>query len=251
MIKLSAVIITYNEVVHIEPLIKNLDFVDEIVVVDSYSTDGTFEKLQEYSTIKLFQKKFESFPNQKNFAISKAKNNWILFIDADERIKENGKKEIINKIQNTDKVAFWARFIYYFGTKKIRFSGFQSTKTIRVFNKTKCYYEKSTLVHEVLIYQGKTGTLKHKVDHYSYRDYNHYKSKILHYSNLKALNHYHKNKSMGFLLMTVKVFYRFVNHYFIRLGVLDGKVGLQISYLNALGIYYRYRKLKSLKKEKT
>lgn len=247
-VKLSAVIITFNEAIHINQLLENLNFVDEIIVVDSYSTDGTYEKLLQHDNVKVFQKKFESFPSQKNFALSKASHDWVLFIDADERIKEKGKEEILNLIQDTDKVAFWARFDYYFGDKRIRFSGYQSTKTIRLFNKTKCHYDNSTLVHEILIFNGKTDFLKHKVTHYSFRDYNHYKSKILHYSKLKALNHHNKNKSMGFLLMIVKVIYRFVNHYFIRLGILDGKVGLQISYLNAYGIFHRYKVLKDLRR---
>lgn len=251
MIKLSAVIITYNEIAHIEQLINNLDFVDEIIFVDSYSVDGTFEKLQEYNSIQIYQKKFENFPNQKNFAISKTKHDWILFLDADERIKENGKKEIVDLIQNTDKVAFWAKFVYFFGKKRIRFSGFQSTKTIRVFNKKYCYYDQSTLVHEVLKYNGKTGVLKNKIDHYSFRNFTHYKSKMIHYSNLKALNHFSKNKRMGFALMVFKVIYRFINHYFIRLGIFDGITGIQISYLNSLGIYYRYKKLKELHKQPT
>ncbi|MEX0997670.1 MAG: glycosyltransferase family 2 protein [Flavobacteriaceae bacterium] len=246
MAKLSAVIITFNEIVHVSQLIENLNFVDEIVVVDSFSNDGTFEKLKEYKTIKLFQKQFENFPNQKNFALSKTENDWVLFIDADERIKEKGKKEIIELIQHTDKVAFWAKFNYYFKDKRLRFSGFQTTKTVRVFDKTKCHYDESILVHEVLRFNGETGMLKNKIDHYSIRNYTHYKSKMIRYANLKAVNHFNRNKKMGAIMMVFKTVYRFVNHYFIRLGILDGLTGLQISYLNAMGIYYRYKKLREL-----
>ncbi|PIQ18223.1 MAG: hypothetical protein COW66_07440 [Flavobacteriaceae bacterium CG18_big_fil_WC_8_21_14_2_50_34_36] len=245
-VKISAVIITLNEEEHIDALIKNLDFVEEIIFVDSYSTDKTFEKLSSYPNIQKYQKEFLNFPSQKNFALSKASNDWVLFMDADERITQNGKEEILNLLTNTDKVAFWGKFQYYFGNKKINFSGFQTAKSIRLFRKTKCLYDASIPVHENLIVEGKIGTLQNKILHYSFKNYTHYKSKMEHYANLIARHNFEKNKKMSFPLMLLKYAYRFINHYILRLGILDGKIGLKISYLNAYGIYFRYKILKKL-----
>ncbi len=231
---------------HIDALISNLHFVDEIVFVDSFSTDGTVEKIQSQTGVAFYQKKFESFPSQKNFALSKATHDWILFIDADERVSDKGVEEILHLVKNTSHNAFWARFQYYFGEKKIRFSGLQSARSVRLFRKSKCSYDTGKLVHEALIIEGSSGELKYKFKHYNFRDFEHYKSKIRIYAQLKAKNHFNQGKKPSFLLACLKCVYRFINHYILRLGILDGKVGFVISYLNAYGIIYRYKVLKEL-----
>ena len=105
--KISALIIVYNEINHIDDLITHLDFVNEIIVIDAYSDDGTFEKLKTYQNVKVIQREFKDFANQRNFAISQAKHEWILFIDADERIPVTLKQEILNAVNSkNDTVAY-------------------------------------------------------------------------------------------------------------------------------------------------
>ncbi len=196
--KISALLITYNEIVNVEFVINNLLFVDEIIVVDSFSTDGTYEKLKEFENVKVYQNEFLNFANQKNFAISKASNDWILFIDADERISDNGKQEINGAVNNDSITAYWARFQYFFGDKAIKYSGFQTARSVRLFRKSKCKYDESKIVHEKLMINGESGELVNKLDHYSFRDYEHYKHKMQHYAKLKATYLFNKNKNEQF-----------------------------------------------------
>lgn len=251
MSKLTALVITYNELPHVEELISNISFADECIVVDSYSTDGTFEKLKTYNNIKVHQREFRNFTDQKNFALSLATNDWLLFIDADERLTNKGINEI-KSIINTESeyVAYWAHFQYYFGETPIKFSGFQTAKSYRLFRKSKCLFDKQKTVHESLIVKGKSGILKNKIIHYSFRDYNHYKDKMKLYAHLKAKKLFEKGKKSSLLKKLIKPPYRFFNHYIMRLGILDGKVGYQISTLNAYEVAERFRELDRLNKTK-
>lgn len=250
MTKLTALIITYNEIVHVDELISNISFADECIIVDSYSTDGTFEKLKTYDNVKVHQREFKNFADQKNFALSLASNDWVLFLDADERLTEEGINEVRKTINGESEfVAYWARFQYYFGEKPIKFSGFQTAKSYRLFKKSKCQFDTQKAVHEALIVNGESSTLKNKIIHYSFRDYNHYKEKMSLYAHLKAKKLFENGKTSSFFKKTFKPLYRFFNHYVIRLGILDGKVGYHISVLNAYEVTERFRKLDQLNRE--
>lgn len=247
-VKLSALIITFNEAIHVDAFVKNLSFADEIIVVDNYSTDGTFEKLKIHKNVRVFQHKFESFSKQKNIAISKVSNDWVLFTDADERVSEKFKEDVIKHINTPDNpiVAYYGLFRYYFGKTPIRFSGFQTAKSFRLFKTSKCRYDESLPVHEDLIVDGDVGLITHKIDHYSFRDYEHYKQKMTTYAELKAKQLHEKGKTVSPIMVSLKIAYRFFNHYIMRLGILDGKVGYQISKLNAYEVKKRYEELKRL-----
>ncbi len=248
MSKLTALVITYNEYIHIDSLIKNIDFADEIIFVDSFSYDGTFEKLQNYDNVTTYQHHFKNFPDQKNFALQKVSNDWVLFIDADERVPPKLKQEILDVLKKPSKdiSAYYCKFQYFFGNKPIKFSGFQTAKSFRLFKTSKCRYDDSRPVHERLIVDGNTTTLQHKILHYSFRDYEHYKSKMAQYAVLKAKELHKKGETVSFFKSKVKPLYRFFNHYIMRLGILDGKVGYDISKLNAFEVNHRYKELQRL-----
>ncbi|PNQ73321.1 glycosyl transferase [Hanstruepera neustonica] len=250
MPKLSAVVITYNEAPNIDALIENLAFADEIVVIDSFSSDDTLQKLQNFKHIKTYQNTFKNFPNQKNFALSKATYDWVLFLDADERLTNELRDEILKEISkpNNPIVAYYGLFQYFFGKKPIKFSGFQSAKSFRLFKKSVCKYDESRPVHEHLIVKGKTEVLSNKILHYSFRSYDHYKEKMTQYAILKANKLHKQGKTANPLIKYIKIYYRFFNHYIMRLGILDGKVGYQISKLNAYEVKKRYDELKRLNK---
>ena len=174
--KISVLIITFNEIKHIENVIKNIGFADEIIVVDSYSTDGTFEKLQKFKNVKVIQRKFKNFADQRNFALQQATNNWILFIDADELIPEKLKNEILAEINNPDgTVAFMVKRLYFFKQKRIRFSGFQTDTTYRLFQNGKVKYIEDKIVHEMPQIDGKCKLLKNNMLHYCFDSTAHYK----------------------------------------------------------------------------
>lgn len=249
--KITGLVITLNEEKNIQSVIENLNFVDELIVVDSFSTDKTTDIIKNYPHVKLVQNVFENYTAQRNLALSFASNEWVLFLDADERIPQALKDEICSTVKNPeacDAYYFFRKF--FFKDKPLHFSGLQTDKNIRLFKKDKGYYIPDRLVHEILKVEGSKGILKNKLIHYSYSDYNSYKSKMIYYAHLKAKEMFQKNLKPSFFIFWIKAIYKFFLKYFIRLGILDGKKGIIVCYLNALSIYKRYPELVLLYKNK-
>ncbi|MEP3836353.1 MAG: glycosyltransferase family 2 protein [Algibacter sp.] len=245
--KISVLIITFNEIKHIESVIKNVSFAQEIIVVDSFSTDGTFEKLQQFKNVKALQRPFKNFADQRNFALQQANHNWILFIDADERIPEPLKNEILEEINNPDgTVAFMVKRLYFFKQKRIRFSGFQTDTTYRLFKKGTVTYIEDKIVHEMPKIDGKSKLCKNTMLHYCFDSAAYYKSKMEHYAQLKALELFNKGKKSNAYHLYLHPVIKFITNYIFRLGILDGKEGFQICYLSAYGVHFRYQELKKL-----
>jgi len=248
--KLSVAIITYNEIDYIEKCIAAVSFADEIVVVDSYSADGTYEFLQSHPQVRVLQHTFENFTLQKSFALEQVQHNWVLFIDADEIVTADLRDEITEiLLKPTDKVAYWFYRQFMFQQQKLSYSGWQTDKNFRLFKKSNVKFLDSKIVHETLEVDGEVGVLKNKLIHYCYKNFEDYKSKMLKYGKLKAVQAFYTEKKFSYVFMVLKPSWKFFNHYFLRLGFLDGKKGLIISYLNALGVYARYKELKNLEKK--
>lgn len=246
-ITLTGLMIVKNEVHHIEEAIKSLSFCDEIVVVDGFSTDGTFEKLKSYSQVTVLQHKFKNFTDQRNFSLKQATKDWILILDADERITKALREEILATITNPKGVnGFMIRRQHYFDKKPIRFSGFQTDTTYRLFKNGCVIYDENKLVHEMPIVSGKSAILKEKMPHYSIASTKNFKAKMEQYAFLKAKELHQKGKKTTLWHLTIRPFFKFFFNYFIRLGILDGKEGFQICYLQAYGVYYRYKQLQKI-----
>lgn len=248
--KLSVLIITLNEEEHLKALLSDLDFADEIIIVDSYSTDETEIIAKTFPKVKFIKNKFENFSFQRNFAISQAKNDWILFLDADEVLTPELKQEIIETLQtNSTYAAYFFERIFMFENTILKYSGNQTDKIFRLFNKKSAKYDEKRLVHEKLIVNGKVGFLKNKLIHYSYSSYDDYKQKIIFYGKFKAQEKFTKKVKPNLLLQFLHPSYNFLFNYFIRLGFLDGKKGILVCYLNSYCIVIRYRELKKLWKQ--
>jgi ADP-heptose:LPS heptosyltransferase len=245
---LTALIITYNEEHNIKEVIENIDFADEIIIVDSFSSDKTVEIAKSFSKVQVVQHPFKNYALQRNYAIQLAKNPWIIFLDADERITIDLKKEIIRTIQKnnaSDAYLFYRTFM--FKNSRLRFSSWQTDKIIRLFQKDKAYYSEQKIVHEKLIVTGEVGKLKNKLTHYSYNNYSSYKQKMISYGKLKANEEFNKGTNPTFFHYYIRPLYQFLYQYLIRFGVFDGKKGLIICYLNALSVYVRFQELKKIK----
>ncbi|TRZ42791.1 glycosyltransferase family 2 protein [Robertkochia solimangrovi] len=245
--KLSAVIITYNEIGYIKDCIDSIRFADEIIVVDSYSTDGTWEWLEKDPDVKSVQHPFRNFTEQKSYALSLAKHDWIYFIDADERITPPLQEEIIATINNPEALeAYWNYRLFMYKNERLHFSGWQTDKVHRLFRKSRCKFTDTRIVHETLEVDGTEGKLREKLIHYSFKDYEDYKGKMISYGRLKARESFEKGKKWNWFAQTLKPFWRFFHHYILRLGILDGKKGMTICYLNALGVHERFKELKKI-----
>lgn len=239
--KITALAITLNEEQNIERYIKSLDFADEIIIVDSFSTDKTVE-IAKSLNVKVIQNTFVDFSSQRNFAISQASNDWILFFDLDEYVTDNLKNEIIEKVTNpNEKVAFFVRRQFNFLGKKINYGGWQNDKAARIFNKNFCQFE--GLVHENLKINGSAGKLKNKLNHESYVTFDSYNAKLNLYSKLQAEKLYAKKLKPNAYHFLFRPFYRFSWQYIYRLGFLDGKEGFILSYLHAFSVFKRYLQL--------
>jgi len=248
--QLTALVITYNEIGYIEKCIESVSFADEIIVVDSFSTDGTYEYLKGNPKVKVIQNPFENFTAQKSFALKQAKNDWVLFLDADEIVSDALQKEITKTVSSdTEIAAFWFYRQFMFKNEKLNFSGWQTDKNYRLFRKSKAVFSDCKIVHETLDVDGTSGILKEKLTHYCYKNYEDYKGKMLKYGRLKAIESFYKEKKFSYAMMVVKTGWKFFNHYILRLGILDGKKGFTICYLNSLGVLERYKELKRLEQK--
>jgi len=248
--KITALVITFNEMGYIEKCIDSVLFADEIIVVDSFSTDGTYEYLQNHPRVKVIQNPFENFTAQKSFTLKQASNDWVLFLDADEIITESLKTEILETVSSkTEVAAFWFYRQFMFQNEKLNYSGWQTDKNYRLFRKSKAKFSDCKIVHETLDVNGESGILQEKLIHYCYKNYEDYKQKMMKYGRLKAIESFYKEKQYNFFLMVFKTGWKFFNHYILRLGILDGKKGFIICYLNALGVLERFKELKRLERK--
>ncbi len=248
--KISALVITFNEIGYIENCLKSIEFADEIIVVDSYSTDGTYEYLVNHPKVRVIQHPFKNYTAQKAFTLQQATNDWVVFVDADEIITPSLRQEIISTTSAPSKhVAYWFRRKFMYKQEQLRFSGWQTDKNYRLFRKSKVKFSEKRIVHETLEVNGTSGILKSKLTHYCFRDFANYKHKMVLYGRLKAKEAFKRKKRFSVALLLLKPSFTFLYNYVIRLGVLDGFKGITVCYLNALGDWERYLELRRLEQE--
>ena len=246
MKRITAIIPTFNEQHNIVDVIKSVDFADEIMIVDSFSTDKTVE-LATPLVDTILQRKYENSASQKNWSIPQAKYQWILLLDADERVKKELKKEILSVLESkTNYSAFWIKRENYFMGKKIYFSGWRGDRVIRLFKRDECKYEEK-YVHAEIVTKGKIGILKNKLTHNTFKSKDDYLKKLERYAKWQAKDYDKKTGSITIFHTLIKPIFRFIKHYFIQLGILDGYVGFIISFYQAKAVKMRYKYLKALR----
>lgn len=238
--KISALLITYNEERNIEKFLDEAWYADEIIIVDSESTDRTAEIAKKHPKVVFITRKFDHFTAQKNFAIDQAKHEWVTFFDADERIPKALIHEMIEEIEKDRADAFFVYRRFYFMDKYIKRSGWQNDKAIRLFKKSKNKYGEGRMVHELIDSKGTVRFLKNKLDHYSYFSVEEYDRKLTQYSILRAKELFARRLKPTVFHFWVKPWFRFVHHYILRLGILDGGEGYIISKLHAHSVFKRY-----------
>jgi glycosyltransferase involved in cell wall biosynthesis len=244
MQKLSIILITLNESHNIAPVLETVKWADEIIVVDSFSTDDTCEIAKNY-TDKVYQRKFISYPDQRNWSITQASHEWIYIIDADERMTPRLRDEI-QEILKT-KIEFDAfdqgRENYFMG-QKVRFSGWQGDTVVRLCRRDKCRFNNLN-VHEEIETEGlHLGHLKTKLMHHTFKNMDHFLDKTNKYANYSAKDHFDKTPHVGWFHLCIKPAFRFFKHFIFKLGFLDGKVGFIISALMSWGVFLRYFQIK-------
>ena len=246
---LSAVIITYNEEKNIAGCIEALlKVADEVIVVDSFSSDNTVS-ICESLKAKVYLHKWEGFGIQKRFAIAQASYNNIIALDADEILDEKAISEILKlKEQGFNAVYEIKLHHYYFGKFLNHGQEYPNYKT-RIFNKEFVTWNENK-VHESLIIPMNYPVIKLKgrIDHFSYHTIEQYIAKSNLYTNIAANELYKKGKKNYLLKMIFSPSFTFLKSYFLKAGLLDGFHGFIIAILNAYTNFLKYAKLRELKK---
>ncbi|MCK4261691.1 glycosyltransferase family 2 protein [bacterium] len=249
---LSVVVITKNEEEDIGLCLESVKWADEIVVVDDFSQDKTVEICHQW-TDKVFQRRWEGYAKGKNFAIEKASGQWILSLDADERVSPELKaeiKEVLDPFRDKSLTSlerdssydgYLIPMKFYFYGHWMRYGGLYPKRHLRLFRKRKGKFEERA-VHEGVKVTGRIGYLKEPMLHYSYKSLDDYLQKFDRYSTLDALDKLDKRKH-GRWYPFLRLPAEFILTYFIKQGFRDGFYGLLYSVLNAFYVFVKYMKL--------
>ncbi|SRX75583.1 glycosyltransferase family 2 protein [Aequorivita antarctica] len=242
MPKLTVIIPTFNEQAFLEDALFSVSFADEIIVVDSFSTDKTPEIAKKYAT-KFLQRKFDNFSNQKNFALKEATGDWILFVDADERVTHSLEAEIKETLQNPKHSGYKINFPHFYMN---RFLYHHSDDVLRLVKREGAKFSGS--VHEKLQCEGRIGKLKNKMLHFTYKGFDNYISKKESYAWFQAQQQFDKGKKTTWFHLLFKPTYRFFRSFILKGGFRDGVPGMTVAAVNAYGVFERYVKLMLLQR---
>lgn len=243
VVELSSVatlVLTYNEEDNIKDCLESINWVDEIVVVDSYSEDKTVAIAQEY-TDKIFRRKFDNFAAQRNYGLGQIKSEWVLVVDADERVTPELKEEIQQELKNPRAEGYKIPRRNYFLGKWIKYCGWYPDYTLRLFRVVSNNYR--GLVHEGVKIKGNVVQLTSPFIHYTYKDLNHYLKKINQYTTLDAEKKYRAGKKKGLLYIIVRPVIEFIDKFVLRRGFLLGVQGFILSILSSYYQFLKYVKL--------
>ena len=238
--KISAIVTTYNEEKNIENCLNSIEWADEILVIDSFSTDNTVPLCEKFGA-RVLQRKYNYAADQKNWAIPQAKHPWIVLLDADEMVSENLAAEIKEILRTRPKqTAFWVRRTNFFLGKKVRFCGWQNDRVVRLFYRDYHRYE-NKMVHAEIEHTKPFGSLNSTIIHHTTSNLEHYTKKIERYAHYAAQTYIKKNKNIGLFNLYIKPTFKFLNSYILRGGVLDGKTGWIICKLRAQETWLKAR----------
>ncbi len=242
--KLSVTIITQNEEANIRRTLESVQWADEIILLDSGSTDRTVGICREF-TDRVFHQDWLGFGKQKNAAIDKATGDWVLSLDADEPVEKELAAEIRTIMTSPDPNDGYRvpRKTFFLG-KWIKHGGWYPDHNLRLFQKGKGRFEERA-VHEAVKVNGTVGTTRHAILHYAYPDLASYLASINKYSSLAVEVMAEKGipaRRTTWLNIVFRPLFTFLFKYVIRLGFLDGKHGLMINLFHAYYVFAKYAK---------
>ena len=249
MTGLSVTVITKNEVNFIRACLDSVRWADEIIVVDSGSTDGTVEICREY-TDKIMLTDWPGFGPQKNRALAMATSEWVLSLDADEQVSPELKQEILSAMSfPEDHAAFdLPRRSSYCG-RRMRHGGWWPDYVTRLFRRGSARFS-DDLVHERIIVDGCIGRLREPLIHAAFENLENVLETMDRYSTIGARMMHDRGKKATMATAILHGFWSFFHTYVVRAGFLDGRAGFMLAVSNAEGTYYKYLKLLLLAERK-
>jgi glycosyltransferase involved in cell wall biosynthesis len=239
---ISLVTITFNEQDNIERCIKSVPWCDDIVVVDSKSTDRTPQIAKDLGA-RVFVEEWRGYGPQKNRATSLAKNDWVIFLDADEALSPELASEIksLYQTKSLDCDAYEFPRLSIHMKREIRHGGWFPDRQKRFFNRTRCQWT-DVNIHEELQAQ-KVGRLAPHMFHWPFKNLSHQIQKNNHYSTLQAVQLHHEGKRFSCLKFWLKPVSKFIECYFLKRGFLDGMPGLIVAIGAAYSVHLKWAKL--------
>ena len=247
---LSACIITFNEADRIEACLRSLSFCDEVLVVDSHSSDGTRE-LATALGARVIERDWPGYRSQKQFAVDAASHDWVLCVDADERVSEALRGEISDLKERgfADAAGYSVpRITEYFG-RFLRHGNAYPDRLVRLFDRRRGGWVGEE-IHENTRVSGRVGRLSGHLEHFSYRSLGDHLARMQRYADLMAQALYARGRRCGLLPVLFNPQWRFLRGYLLRLGFLDGWRGLVFALIEAgyvrrkyLGLFARSRGL--------
>ncbi len=248
--KISAVIIAFNEENKIADAVKSVEWADEIIVVDSESTDRTREIAEKFGA-KIYQKKWEGFSKQKQFAVDSAANDWIFSLDADERVSDKLKTEILqlkNQPENSSADGYKIPRLSFYMNRPIRHGGWYPDWQLRFFNRRKGKW-KDVLIHESVQMTDDSIIKKLRGDilHYSVEDISHHQLMIgTRYAPLAARQMFERGKRASAWKIQTVGLTTFLQTYVLKTGFLDGLAGYTIARFAAHHAFLKYSLLREM-----
>lgn len=241
---LSAILITKNEEGNVRDCLASLAIAEEIVVVDSGSTDRTEEICRSDPRVRWFTEEWKGFGPMKNSALGKASGPWVFSIDADERVTEGLAREI-ERLDLTAVPAdgFRVPRKNYFGTTWVRHGGWYPDYTIRLWRKDAGRFDERS-VHERVRLSGRVGTLRGDLLHYTYRDTSDFLVRMERYAALGAEEMRKEGRRTTPLDLAFRPPFTFIKMYLLRGGFLDGALGFRLALLYARYTFAKYSKLR-------
>jgi glycosyltransferase involved in cell wall biosynthesis len=240
--RISVIVITKNEAASIARCLESVKWADEIVVLDSGSTDDTVSICREF-TPHVHLTDWPGFGPQKNRALERASGDWVLSLDADEWVTPALRDQIERAMaQPHGASAFRLPRLSSFCGRFMRHSGWWPDHVVRLFRRGAATFSDDA-VHERVIVDGKTGTLQEPLMHETFVDLDELLAKMNNYSTLSAQDMQRDGKRSGLAMAVARAAWAFVRTYFLRGGFLDGREGFMLAVATAESTYYRYVKL--------
>jgi glycosyltransferase involved in cell wall biosynthesis len=240
-IPVSVAIITKNEEVNIGDALESVKEFEDIVVIDSFSTDRTPEICRRY-TGRFIQHEWQGYARQKQMAVDYAAKDWVFILDADERVTPELKTEIKEKIKDTPFSGFYIPRKNFFLGRWIRHSGWWPDHTLRLFRKDVSYVQQRE-VHEKVVVEGSVGYMKAPIEHYTYRTISDYINKMEIYTTLSARELVDKKSITPIVSMMISPVFVFFKMFFLRQGFRDGIHGLVLATLYSMYTFLKYVKI--------
>jgi (heptosyl)LPS beta-1,4-glucosyltransferase len=243
---LSVAIITKNEEERLPDCLESVTFADEVLVVDSGSTDGTVELAKSFGARVLIEA-WRGYSGQKQYAVDQCLHDWVLILDADERIPRETAQGIMRELGRNDSTisAYGFRRKNYLHGRWIKHCGWWPDRIVRLVNRRAGGFD-GRPVHEKWVTQGSVRELDAVIEHISFRNYSELLAKMENYSNLASKELFEKNARVNAFSPLLHGLWMFLRTYFLELGVLAGFDGFVISTTNAGGSFLKYAKAREM-----